>query len=111
MTNIHAVLVAALLAAVMVIGCAPVPGSDGEPRPAHAINVINELPHAMVVWFDDGTGERLLGTVAAGGRDRFVLGGVTGTTVSVIARDEAATHTVRRTVALRAGDPVDVRLD
>ncbi len=84
-------------------------GPDAEQ--AAAVTVINEMAHPMIVWFDDGTGERLLGTVAAGSRDRFVIAGTTATTVSVIARDEAETQTVRRTVTLVPAESVEVRLN
>jgi hypothetical protein len=101
------------LAALLLVGTACARGVDFDPdvQQTHAVNVINDLPHPMVVWFDDGTGERLLGTVAARSRDRFILAGTAATTVSVVARDEARTHTVRRTVTLVPGGSVDVRLD
>jgi hypothetical protein len=102
--------VAALIIAVAA-GCARGVDFDPDVQRTNAINVINELAHPMVVWFDDGTGERLLGTVAAGSRDRFILAGTMASTVSVVARDEGRTHTVRRTVTLVPGGSVDVRLD
>jgi hypothetical protein len=102
-------LVALVLAAATA--CARPMDFDPDLHQTHAINVINPMPHAMVVWFDDGTGERLLGTVASGSSDRFVVAGTTATTLTVVARDEARTHTVRRTVTLIPGGTVDVRLN
>lgn len=102
---------AAVFLALAGTACAPAMEVDTAPQPVQAINVINELPDAMIVWFDDGTGERLLGTVAAGSQDRFVLAGTDATTVSVVARDEAQTRTIRRTVTLRPGGVADVRLN
>jgi hypothetical protein len=101
------------LAALFVVTSACARGVDFDPgaHQTQAVNVINDLSHPMIIWFDDGSGERLLGTVAARTRDRFVLAGTTAATVSVIARDEGGTHTVRRTVALVAGGSVDVRLN
>jgi hypothetical protein len=96
---------------VATVACAPGMELDTDPRQTQAINVINDLTHPMIIWFDDGTGERLLGTVAAGSTDRFVLGGAGPMTLSVIARDEARTHTVRRTVTIAPGGSADVRLD
>lgn len=93
------------------LACAPGMELDADPRQTQAINVTNAMPHPMIVWFDDGTGERLLGTVDSGSTDRFVLDGTGAATVSVIARDEAQTHTVRRTVTLAPGGSADVRLD
>lgn len=95
----------------LTAGCARGVDFDPAAGQTNAVNVINDLSHAMVVWFDDGSGERLLGTVAARSRDRFVLAGTTATTVSIVARDEGRTHTVRRTVTLVPGGSVDVRLN
>jgi len=81
---------------------------ETDPRQTQAINVINQLSHSMVIWFDDGEGERLLGTVAAGSRDRFVIAATGVSTLSVVARDEGETRTVRRTVTLVPGGTVDV---
>ena len=77
----------------------------------YGLTVINEMPHAMIVSIDDGTTTRLLGTVGAERQERFVLDGSPTTTVTVVATDEADTHTVRRTVVLDAGGTVQVRLN
>jgi hypothetical protein len=97
---------------VLAAGTACVRGVDfGPGAESQAINVINELPEAMIVSFDDGTGERLLGTVAARSTDRFIIAGTASMTVSIVATDQARTRTVRRTVTLVPGGSVDVRLD
>jgi hypothetical protein len=101
----------AILLLVTASACARPVDFDVDPQQTQALNVINDMPHPMMVWFDDGTGERLLGTVAAGSRDRFIIAGATATTVSVVARDQGGTHTVRRTVSLVPGGTVDVRLN
>lgn len=100
-----------VLLMVATYACAGGLEVDSEPRPTRALNVTNDLAHPMIVWFDDGDGERLLGTVAARSTERFVLGDIAAGTLSVIARDEARTHTVRRTVAIPPGGSADVRLD
>jgi hypothetical protein len=101
-----------LLALLLVItACGRPIEFDPELSQVRAVNVINELPHSMVVSFDDGSGERLLGTVAARSQDRFVIAGTSATTVTLIARDESQTHTLRRTVNLVPAGTVDVRLD
>lgn len=100
-----------VLALLTANACGPTMEIDTDPRQVQAINVTNDLSHPMIVWFDDGTGERLLGTVAGRSTDRFVLGDTAAGTVSVIARDEGRTHTVRRTVTISPGGTVDVRLD
>jgi len=64
-----------------------------------------------VVSVDDGSAVRTLGTVAANRQDRFVIATGRAGTVTLIATDEADTHTVRRTVTLVAGETVTVRIN
>ncbi len=99
-----------LLAVVLatVAACAGAMEFETDPRQTQAINVINQLGHPMVIWFDEGDGERLLGTVAAGSTERFVIAGADVSALSVVARDEGRTSTVRRTVTLVPGGTVDV---
>lgn len=111
MRRLSLLLPLAALSLAVVTACARGVEFDPDLQRTHAVNVINEMPHAMVVWFDDGTGERMLGTVAAQSRDRFVIAATTAGTISVVARDEGTTHTVRRTVTLVPGGSVDVRLN
>lgn len=84
---------------------------DSDLGPRYAVSVVNEMPHAMIVSLDDGTSTRLLGTVGPEREERFVLQGSPSTTVTIIARDEEDTLTVRRTVVLRSGSTVEVRLN
>jgi hypothetical protein len=101
-----------LLVLVMATAaCARGVDFEPDPRQATAINVANELTHPMIVWSDDGSGERLLGTVAARSTERFVIAATGAATLSVVARDEGGTHTVRRTVTLVPGGSVDVRIN
>lgn len=92
-------------------GCARSVALDTDPGETYAISVTNPRSHAMIVSFDDGSGTRLLGTVNAGATERFVIAGSAAQTVSIIAHDEAETHTVRKTVVLQPGATVAVRLD
>jgi hypothetical protein len=104
-----------LLTAALVTGastaCARGVDFGPDTQQTQAINVYNEMSHPMIVAFDDGTGERLLGTVAARSTDRFVIAGTSATTISVVAYDQGRTHTVRRTVTLVPGASVDVRIN
>ena len=84
---------------------------DTDMGPRYGVNVANEMPHPMIVSLDDGASTLMLGTVGAEREERFVIDSVTGTTVTIIARDEGDTHTVRRTVVLRAGETVEVRIN
>ena len=101
----------ALVALSALTGCARSVALDTEPGQTYAVSVVNPMPHAMIVSFDDGSGTRLLGTVGAGRTERFVIAGSANQTVSIVAHDEAQTHTVRRTVVLAAGGTVEVRLN
>ena len=100
-------------AAALVLAGAACAGMSTDPDlgPRYGVTVINEMPHAMIVSVDNGETTRPLGTVGADREERFVLDGGAGTTVTLVARDEDDTHTVRRTVVLRAGQSVEVRLN
>jgi hypothetical protein len=84
---------------------------DSELGQRYGLTVLNEMPHAMIVSVDAGSGTRLLGTVGAQREERFVLYDASAGTVTIVARDEGDSHTVRRTVTLRAGESVTVRLN
>lgn len=110
MRHIRPLSLVALLA-LTGIACAPGASVDRDADQSYAVNVINAMPHAMIVSVDDGATTRRLGTVGANREERFVITGVEQRTVTFIAMDEGETHTVRRTVTLVAGGAVDVRLD
>ena len=103
-------LIAVILLAALT-GCARGVDFDSDPGQTYAVNVVNTFSEPMIISFDDGNGARLLGTVEAGRSERFVVAGTAGGTISVIARDEADTRTVRRTVTLVPGGTVEVRLN
>jgi hypothetical protein len=98
-----------LALATLLAGCRPV-AVESDPGLPYAIEVTNTSPHAMVVFFDDGRGERQLGTVAANSRDRFIVAGAARPTVTIVARDQAGGHTIRREVTLQAGATIQVAL-
>lgn len=108
MRRLRLLALSALAAAVMA-GCAGA-SMDSELGERYGLNVVNEMPHAMIVSLDDGSSTRLLGTVGPERDERFVLYGTASRTVTVVARDEADTHTVRRTITLRSGETVEIRL-
>jgi hypothetical protein len=104
-------LTLAALVSVSGLACARGVALDTDPGQTYAVNVVNQMGHAMIVSFDDGSGARLLGTVGANSSERFVVAGSSAATVSIVARDEGDTHTVRRTVTLIPGGTVEVRLN
>lgn len=101
----------ATLTAVIGTACARGVTMNPEVGEAYAVNVVNEMPHPMIISYDDGVTTRTLGTVGAERQDRFVVAGAQATTITIIARDEAGTHTVRRTITLSAGGAVQVRIN
>jgi hypothetical protein len=110
MARMRFIPLAALVCVATLTACARSVALDTDPGQTYAVTVVNTMPHPMIVSFDDGSGQRLLGTVPANGRERFVIAGSTSSTVSIVAHDEDETHTVRRTLVLRAGETVEVRL-
>lgn len=100
-----------LITAASAAACARGVTLNPEAGESYAVNVVNEMPHAMIVSYDDGQNTRLLGTVNANREERFIIAGAYRPTVTLIATDEGDTHTVRRTVTLLPGSTVDVRIN
>lgn len=94
----------------LLAACARGVAVESEPGPAYAIQVNNPMPHPMIVSYNDGSGDRLLGTVAARGNARFVITTPANRRISVIATDEQRRHTVTKTVMLQPGATAEVVL-
>ena len=111
-TTMRRLPLAALAAALALVGaaCATVPVEDDAGQP-YTLQVVNEMPHPMILSVDDGETTRILGTVGADRQEYFVIHHAGGGTVTVIATDQEETHTVRRTVVLDPNDPVEVRIN
>jgi hypothetical protein len=103
------------LAALAVItlasaGCARAVAVGSEPRPVYRIEVSNSLAEPMIVSYNDGRGDALLGTVAAGRTEQFVIATRTET-ITVHARNAAGTRTAGPfTVQLSTTSPQPVRI-
>lgn len=70
----------------------------------YEIEIVNPMPHAMIVTAETGTGEAIeLGIVDAMGTATFSITAPASMTVTLTAADEAATHTVQSEVTL-SGD-------
>ena len=100
-----------LVLTLSVAACARSVTLNPDASQSYAVNVVNEMPHPMVISYDDGESTLPLGTVAGNRQERFIVAGARGPTVTVIATDEADTHTVRRTVTLTPGGTVEVRIN
>lgn len=101
---------ATTLIVILLSACARGVAVQSEPGPAYALQVNNPMPHPMIVWYDDGTGSHLLGTVSAGTEGRFVITRPANQEVTITAVDEDRTHTVTRVVTLQAGVTTEVTL-
>ena len=70
----------------------------------YEVAITNPMPHAMNVTVEyTGGGETALGTVPAGGEQSFTIAASAGETVTLVAADEAATHSPSTTMALPEG--------
>jgi uncharacterized lipoprotein YajG len=104
--------VALLLTLFALAGCSR--GMNvGSPSPAEtfSISVQNMTGVTMVVSYDDGRGDAILGAVNASSTERFIIAAPATQTISV--RAEAVAGTRRSgpyTVTLVAGTPQTVRL-
>lgn len=101
-------IVAALIP--LIAACGRRVAVESEPGPAYVLEVINPMPHPMIVSYDDGTGTHLLGTVSANDQGRFVITRPARQQITVIATDEQRTQTVTRPVTLTLGTPAEVTL-
>lgn len=105
----RAALATAILS-LLLAACARGVAVQSEPGPAYALQVNNPMSHPMIVWYDDGTGSHLLGTVSAGTEGRFVITRPSRQEVTITATDEQRTHTVTRVVTLQSGVTTEVTL-
>jgi hypothetical protein len=107
----HTLLLAGLLAAVTLQGCARPLSVGSEPSPTYRIAVSNTMPDEMIVSYNDGRGPRLLGAVPAGRVETFVVGGAASPGITISARDSTGTRTFGPApVQLLLGETVHVRI-
>ncbi|HUP00825.1 MAG TPA: hypothetical protein VM737_04805 [Gemmatimonadota bacterium] len=66
--------------------------------------VVNPMPHSMIVSIDQDGDVEELGQVPANGRLTFHVPAPAGSTVTLLARDEAKTHTPMAEITLPVGD-------
>lgn len=70
----------------------------------YALVVSNPMPHAMIVSLAREQGPLELGAVPANSEQRLEVPAPAGSTVTLIARDEAQTHSPTTTLTLPEGD-------
>lgn len=99
-----------VLAALLLTACRSI-AVQSDPRPTYTIDVHNDTNEAMIVSYNDGRGDALLGTVAANRSERFVIASSVSSIITVTATNEARSRTLGPfQVALVAGTPQPVRL-
>lgn len=104
-------IVAFFVAFLTIAGCARTVTVGSEPGPAYDLTVTNSLAEDMIVSYDVGTGPAVLGTVRAGGSERFVIASQTATSITVTARSADGERTSGPyTVQLQAGTTPEVTL-
>lgn len=104
-------IVAILIAFLTIAGCARTVTVGSDPGPAYDLTVTNSLGEDMIVSYDVGTGPAVLGTVRAGGTERFVIASETATSITVTARSGDGERTSGPyTVQLQAGTSPEVTL-
>lgn len=98
-------LLALTAIALALPGCASMRGANvGTDNTATArIEVVNQLGRSMNISWSDGSGEKALGSVAAGRTEQFVIAGARTTSVTVMARDAAGSTSRSFPVDLAGG--------
>jgi hypothetical protein len=83
-----------LLLLVFLAGCASTRSVQigSEPGPVYSVDIRNTLSEDMIVSYDDGAGARTLGTVRAGGSERFIIASPARQNVTITARNNAGTQ-------------------
>ncbi|HEX6135295.1 MAG TPA: hypothetical protein VFZ24_15100 [Longimicrobiales bacterium] len=100
-----------LLAVLSLFGCRAMSVGSPAPSETYSISVLNETGIAMIVTYDDGRGDAILGNVRAGSTERFVIAAPASRTITV--RGSAASgdrSSGPYTVTLVAGSTQTVRL-
>ncbi|MFW6078737.1 MAG: hypothetical protein ACODAE_03905 [Gemmatimonadota bacterium] len=97
-----------LAAALAASGCFRGVGVESEPGPTYRVEVVNRSASPMIVSYDDGSGERILGTVPAERREWFTIASPADRTVAIIAFDRDRDRSIRRTITLDPDDAVSL---
>lgn len=99
-----------IMAAILLTACRSI-AVQSDPRPTYSIDVHNDTNEALIVSYNDGRGDALLGTVAANRSERFVIASSVSNIITVSATNEARSRTIGPfQVTLITGSPQAVRL-
>lgn len=76
-----------LLLAFVLAACSRSVQIGSDPGPAYAVEIRNTLDQDMIVAYDDGGGPRTLGTIRAGGSERFIIASPARQSITITARN------------------------
>ena len=101
-----------LLACLTSAACArAIAVQSGNANTTYSIEVANQTGVSMVVSYNDGRGDAILGTVAAGRTERYIIASPAATTVSIRGVATSGSRTAGPySVSLNAGSSVTVTL-
>ncbi|HEX6307311.1 MAG TPA: hypothetical protein VFZ69_03925 [Longimicrobiales bacterium] len=100
-----------LLAVLSLSGCRTMSVGSPAPSETYSISVHNETGVAMIVSYNDGRGDALLGNVRPGATERFVIAAPASHTITVQATAASGGRTAGPySVTLVAGSTQTVRL-
>jgi len=84
---------AALVLLIASVACSRAVQVGSGPAPTYPIEVRNTLSQDVIVAYDDGAGVRTLGTVEAGGSERYIIASPRTMTVSITGRATSGQQT------------------
>ena len=85
----------------------------GSPAPSqtYGVSIVNETSVALIVSYNDGRGDAILGNVAAGATERFIIAAPASTSVTIRGASANTSRTAGPvSVTLVAGSTQTVRL-
>jgi hypothetical protein len=93
MLRLRSVRLAALALVLAAAACSRAVQVGSGPAPTYPIEVRNTLSQDVIVAYDDGAGARTLGTVEAGGTERYIIASPRTMTVSITGRATSGQQT------------------
>lgn len=96
----------------LTAGCASMRKVDvgSESGSTYAINVANQRTQAMTIYWSDGGEPKMLGDVAPGRSERFIVAGAKNPSISVTGRSSSGSTVGPFSVTLEAGATKTVTL-
>ena len=101
-----------LILAAVAAGCSrAIAVQSGDPTRSFSVEVTNETGVSMVVSYNDGRGDAILGTVASGRTERYIIASPANTSVAIRGAATSGTRSAGPyTVSLTSGSTARVTL-